>query len=42
MRQLVIMQATGKFRLVQVSGNVFVRHLLESGLEKVSLLKQKE
>jgi hypothetical protein len=25
-----------------VSGNVFVRHLLESGLEKVSLLKQKE
>jgi hypothetical protein len=39
MRQLVVVKTASQLSLFQVSGNVFVRHLLEASLEKVNFLK---
>jgi hypothetical protein len=39
MRQLVVVETASQLSLFQVSGNVFVGHLLEAGLEKINFLK---
>jgi hypothetical protein len=39
MRQLVVVKTASQLSLFQVSGNVFVRHLLEASLEKVNFLQ---
>lgn len=38
MRQLVEMEAAGKFSLLEVCSNVLVGHLLHAGLEEVGFL----
>jgi hypothetical protein len=38
MRQLVVVETAGQLSLFQVSGNVFVWHLLEAGLEEINFL----
>ena len=37
--ELVVVQATGKLRLLQMCCNVLVGHLLETGLEEVGFLR---
>lgn len=39
MRQLVVVKTAGQLSLFQVSGNVFVGHLLEASLEKINFLQ---
>jgi hypothetical protein len=39
MRQLMVVKTASQLSLFQVSGNVFVGHLLEAGLEKVNFLQ---
>jgi len=39
MRKLVVVETAGQLSLFQVSGNMFVWHLLEAGLEKVNFLQ---
>jgi hypothetical protein len=38
MRKLVIMEATSQLGLLQVRGNVLIRHFLETGLKKIDFL----
>lgn len=38
MAELVVVQPAGELRLLEVGGNVLVRHLLHAGLEKVGFL----
>ena len=38
MRQLVVVKTASQLSLFQVSGNVFVWHLLEAGLEEINFL----
>jgi len=38
MGELVIVEATSQLSLFQVSGNVLIGHLLETGLEKINFL----
>ncbi len=39
MGQLMIVEAAGQLSLLQMSGNVFVWHLLEASLEKINFLQ---
>lgn len=39
MRELMVVQTAGKFGLLEMGGNVLVRHLLRSSLKKVVLLQ---
>jgi hypothetical protein len=39
MRKLVVVQTASQLSLFQVSGNMFIRHFLEAGLEKVNFLQ---
>jgi hypothetical protein len=39
MRKLVVVETASQLSLFQVSGNVFVGHLLETSLEKINFLK---
>jgi hypothetical protein len=39
MRELMKMQAAGKFSLLEVRSNVLVRHFLHPGLEEIVLLQ---
>lgn len=38
-RQLMVVQAARQLGLLQMSSNMFVRHLLHAGLEEVVLLQ---
>lgn len=38
-RQLMVVQTAGKLSLLQVCGNVLVRHLLHAGLQEVVFLE---
>jgi hypothetical protein len=38
MAQLMVVQTAGQLGLLEVSSDVLVRHLLETGLEKIDLL----
>lgn len=38
--KLVIVKATSQLGLFQVSGNVLIRHLLETGLEEIHFLQK--
>jgi hypothetical protein len=38
MGQLVIMQSAGELRLLEMGGNVLIRHLLHACLDKIGLL----
>jgi len=42
MRKLVIMEATSQLGLLQVRGNVLVRHFLEPGLKKIYFLSLRD
>jgi hypothetical protein len=39
MRKLVVVKTASQLGLFQVSGNMFIRHFLEAGLEKVNFLQ---
>lgn len=39
MRKLVVVKTASQLSLFQVSGNVFIWHFLEAGLEKVNFLQ---